>query len=201
VKVSLHHRPVDPVDAWRSRTTGCQRDARRFGQPSSVGNQSQESIELAFFVVRRPRRQLALHFTDYQRSSPHCSRVIRQASHSNCPPSPCGRLSRPRTTTRAPSTCTVSGNALPYQLYKPSPVHTLDSTHGRGCLSQSFSLRSASRRERRGLATRSPWLPAGRLTYPPAFAGQSIRVTGTDPRPAHKAVWAGVTFQPSDAFQ
>jgi hypothetical protein len=38
-------------------------------------------------------------------------------------------------------------------------------------------------------------------TYPPAFAGQSILVTGTDPRPAHEAVWAGVTIQPSDAFK
>ena len=30
---------------------------------------------------------------------------------------------------------------------------------------------------------------------------RSIRVIGTDPRPAREAVWAGVTFQPSDAFQ
>src|SRR6266852_220763 len=109
LKVSLHHHLVDTVNARRSRTTGCQRDARRFGQPSSIGNQSQESIELASFVLRRPHRQLALHFTDYQRSSPYCSQLIRQASHSNCPPSPCGRLSRPPTTTRAPSTCTASG--------------------------------------------------------------------------------------------
>src|SRR6266513_1220271 len=136
MKVSLHHQLVDSIDARCSRTTGRQRDARRFGEPSSVGNQSQESIELTFFVLRRPRRQLALHFTDYQRSSPHCGQLIRQASHSNCPPSPCGRLSRPRTTTRTPSTCTASGDTLPSHLYKPSPVHMLDSTHGRGCLSQ-----------------------------------------------------------------
>ncbi len=201
VEVSLHRDLVDTVNARRSRTTRCQRDARRFGQPSSIGNQSQESIELAFFVVRRPHRQLALHFTDYQRSSPYCSRLIRHASHSNCPPSPCGRLSRPPTTTRAPSTCTASGNTLPWHLCKPSPVHMLDSSHGRGCLSQSLSLLAASRRGRHGLATHAPWLPAGRHTYPPAFAGQSILMTGTDPRPAHEAVWAGVTIQPSDAFK
>src|SRR5713101_7947958 len=171
VEVSLHRDLVDTVNARRSRTTGCQRDARRFGQPSSIGNQSQESIELAFFVLRRPHRQLALHFTDYQRSSPYCGQLIRHASHSNCPPSPCGRLSRPPTTTRAPSTCTASGNTLPWHLCKPSPVHMLDSTHGRGCLSQSLSLRSASRRECRSLATRSPWLLAGRLTYPSSIRG------------------------------
>jgi hypothetical protein len=57
-------------------------------------------------------------------------------------------------------------DTLPYHLCKPSPVHMLDSSHGRGCLSQSFSLLAASRRKRRGLATRSPWLPAARLTYP-----------------------------------
>jgi len=50
----------------------------------------------------------------------------------------------------------------------------LDSAHGRGCLSQSFSLLAASRRKRRGLATRSPWLPADRRTYPVV-----IRVVGT----------------------
>src|ERR1700676_3741507 len=82
--------------------------------------------------------------------------VIRHASHSNCPPSPCGRLSRPPTTTRAPSTCTASGDTLPCHLCKPSPVHMLDSTHGRGCLSQPLSLLSASRRGCHGLATRSP---------------------------------------------
>ncbi len=58
------------------------------------------------------------------------------------------------------------GGTLPWHRYKPSPVHMLDSTHGRGCLSQSFSLLAASRRGRHGLATRSPWLPAGWPTCP-----------------------------------
>jgi hypothetical protein len=60
----------------------------------------------------------------------------------------------------------IIGDPLPYHLCKPSPVHMLDSTHGRGCLSQPFSLLAASRREHHGLAARSPWLPANRLTYP-----------------------------------
>src|SRR5664279_2957010 len=42
----------------------------------------------------------------------------------------------------------------------------LDSSHGRGCLSQSLSLLTASCRERHGLAARSPWLPADQPTYP-----------------------------------
>src|SRR5258708_4040360 len=53
--------------------------------------------------------QFAWHFTDYQRSSPHCGQLIRQANHSDCLPSPCGRLSRSRTTTEAPPACTSSG--------------------------------------------------------------------------------------------
>src|SRR5450432_1405397 len=57
-------------------------------------------------------------------------------------------------------------DTLPYHLCKPSPVHMLDSSHGRGCLSQSFSLLAASRRKRRGLAARSPWLPADPPTCP-----------------------------------
>ena len=48
------------------------------------------------------------------------------------------------------------GDTLPCHRYTPSPVHMLDFTHERGCLSQSFSLRAASRRGRHGLATRSP---------------------------------------------
>src|SRR5690606_7493146 len=46
---------------------------------------------------------------DYQRSSPLYGQLIDQANHFNCLPSPCGRLSRPRTTTEAPPICTSSG--------------------------------------------------------------------------------------------
>src|SRR6185437_5156485 len=48
----------------------------------------------------------------------------------------------------------IIGDTLPLHLCKPSPVHMLDSTHGRGCLSQSLSLLSASRRKHHGLAAR-----------------------------------------------
>src|ERR1035438_9547035 len=60
----------------------------------------------------------------------------------------------------------IIGDPLPFHLCKPSPVHMLDSSHGRGCLSQSFALLAASRRKHHGLATRSPWLPADRHIYP-----------------------------------
>ncbi|KGD54724.1 hypothetical protein DP49_5117 [Burkholderia pseudomallei] len=50
----------------------------------------------------------------------------------------------------------VIGDTLPWHPCRPSPVHMLDSTHGRGCLSQSLSLLVASRREHPGLAARSP---------------------------------------------
>ena len=77
---------VDPVDARRAGSAGCQRNASRLAQPSPVGNQSQESIELAFFVLRRPCRQFALHFTDYQRSSPHCGQLIDPSKPLKLPP-------------------------------------------------------------------------------------------------------------------
>src|SRR5579863_3306864 len=173
LEIRFHHVSVDAVNARRACSAGCQRDACRFTQPVPVSNQSQETIELAFSVLRRPCRQLALHFTDYQRSSPHCSQLINQANHFNCLPSPCSRISRPRTTTEAPSACTSSGShsLLSVQTFPQFTCWT--SSHGRGCLSQSCSLLVASRRKCHGLATRSPWLPADRHTCP-----FGIRVVG-----------------------
>src|SRR5471030_80732 len=109
VEMLLHLCLVDAVDARRLGSAGGQRNTSRFPEPSSVGDQPQETVELAFIVLRRPCRQFALHFTDYQRSSPHCGQLIDQANHLNCPPSPCGRISRSRTTTEAPPACTSSG--------------------------------------------------------------------------------------------
>lgn len=63
----------------------------------------------------------------------------------------------------------IIGDTLPWHLCKLSPVHMLDSSHGRGCLSQSFTLLAASRRKHHGLATRSPWLTADWLTFPPGI--------------------------------
>jgi hypothetical protein len=71
--------------------------------------------------------QLALHFADYQRSSPLYGPLIHRTSLSNCAPSPCGRLSRPPTTTSAPPVHRASG---PHSLRipdGPSPVHMSDS--------------------------------------------------------------------------
>lgn len=109
LEICFQHASVDSVHARRASPAGCQRNASRCTQPIPIGNQSQESIELALFVLRRPCRQFALHFTDYQRSSPHCGQLINQANHFNCLPSPCDRLSRSRTTTEAPPARTSSG--------------------------------------------------------------------------------------------
>jgi hypothetical protein len=72
-------------------------------------------------------RQLALHFADYRRSSPHCRQLIFQASLSNCSPSPCGRLSLPRTTTGTPPAHRASGSHSLGISDGPSPVHMSDS--------------------------------------------------------------------------
>ena len=56
-----------------------------------------------------PSCQLVLHFTDYQRSSPLYGQLIDRTSLSNCSPSPCDRLSRSLTTTRAPPVHRSSG--------------------------------------------------------------------------------------------
>jgi hypothetical protein len=101
-------------------------------------------------------RQSASHFTDYHRSSPHCGQLICLANHLDCPPSPCGRLSRPRTTTEAPPACTSSG-AHSLGICANLPQFTCwTQSHGRGCLSQPLSLLAASRRRYHGLAARSP---------------------------------------------
>ncbi len=46
----------------------------------------------------------------------------------NCLPSPCGRLSPPRTTTEAPPACRASGSHSLTIPYKPSLVYMLDSS-------------------------------------------------------------------------
>src|SRR6185437_8199555 len=123
LEILLHHALADTVHAWRASPAGGQRNASRFAQPNPVGNQSQKTVELAFFVLRRPCRQFALHFTDYQRSSPHYGQLINPANHFNCLPSPCNRLSRPRTTTEAPPACIPSG-AHSLDIYASLPQFT-----------------------------------------------------------------------------
>lgn len=72
----LHLNLADAVNAWCLGSAGSQRNTSRFTKPDSVGDEPQETVELALFVLRRPCRQFALHFTDYQRSSPHCGQLI-----------------------------------------------------------------------------------------------------------------------------
>ena len=63
-----------------------------------------------------PCSQLALHFTDYQRSSPLYRQLICQTNHLNCSPSPCSRVSLPHTTTGTPPVYRSSG---PHSLNMP----------------------------------------------------------------------------------
>ena len=85
------------IDARCVGATRRQRHASRLLQPGPVGNYPQKTVESTSLVFRGPCGQLALHFTDYQRSSPLYGRLICQASCSNCSPSPCSRLSLPQT--------------------------------------------------------------------------------------------------------
>src|SRR3546814_16952390 len=102
MEMCFHHAFIDTVHARRASPAGSQRNTGGFTQPRLVSNKSQESIELAFFVLRRPCRQFALHFTDYQRSSPHYGQLIGHTNNLKCLPSQCDRLSRSRNTTAAP---------------------------------------------------------------------------------------------------
>jgi hypothetical protein len=95
----------------------------------------------------------------------------------------------------------IIGGTLPWHLCRPSPVHMPDSTYGRGCLSQSLSLRAASRCGHHGLAARSPLFPGSGIPVQRHSCRRAIHVPVGSPQPACKAVSAGVTFQPSDAFK
>ena len=54
--------------------------------------------------------------------------LIHRTSLSNCAPSPCGRFSRPPTTTSAPPVHRASGTHSLYIVNGPSPVHMPDSS-------------------------------------------------------------------------
>ena len=54
--------------------------------------------------------------------------LIRRTSLSNCAPSPCGRISRPPTTTSAPPVHRASGTHSLHIANGPSPVHMPDSS-------------------------------------------------------------------------
>ncbi len=121
--------------------------------------------------------QLALHFADYQRSSPHCRQLIFRANLSNCSPSPCGRLSLPRTTTGTPPTHRASGShSLTISINLPR-LTCRTQTRWLGCRSQSLPLLSASRCSPVGLATRSPADRSVDLLVRRTFGGQSRTCT------------------------
>jgi len=109
-EISLHSLLIHAVHTRGASTSRCQRHSSCLLQPRPIGNQSQQTVEPAGLIRRRPRRQLALHFADYQRSSPLSGQLIRQTSHLNCSPSPCSGLSPPRTTTGTPPACLSSGS-------------------------------------------------------------------------------------------
>ena len=93
-----------------------------------MSNQPEQTVELPFLVCGRPRRQLALHFTDSQRSSPLYGQLICRASCLNCSPSPCHRLSLFPTTTGAPPPMGALGSHSLGIPPSPSPVHMMDLT-------------------------------------------------------------------------
>ncbi len=170
---------VHSIDARRAGAARRQHDPGCLGQPDPVGDEPHQPIEPAGPIGRGPGRKLVLHVTDYQRSSPCSVRSCARASHSNCFPSPCDRLSRPRTTPEALPACRTSGpTPLPFRHAFPRSYVGLQ-TYRRGCRSQSFPLHSASRCRRRGLAAFSPRLPARRLTCPPAFAVSRLTFPAT----------------------
>ena len=138
-------------------------------QPRPVRNHPQKTVKLACFVFRGPYRQLALHFTDYQRSSPLYWQLICQASHSNSSPSPCSRFSLPQTTTETPPAYRSLGpHSLVISIDLPQSTCRTQ-TYWLGCRSQSLTLLSASRYRCHGLVMFSPWLPACWHTFSAGF--------------------------------
>ncbi|WFU39905.1 hypothetical protein QA640_37200 [Bradyrhizobium sp. CB82] len=62
------------VHSFKTRCIGAfrrQDDSGRLSKPIPVGDEPEQSIKPAGLIDRGPRRELVLHFTDYQRSSPH----------------------------------------------------------------------------------------------------------------------------------
>jgi hypothetical protein len=67
----LHPLLVYSVNARRVGATRRQHDPGSFGKPRPIGNEPEKTIEPAGPIALCPCRELVLHFTDYQRSSPH----------------------------------------------------------------------------------------------------------------------------------
>jgi hypothetical protein len=52
MEIFFHLDLVDTVDARRLGSAGSQRNTSRLTKPGPVGDQPQETVELAFFVLR-----------------------------------------------------------------------------------------------------------------------------------------------------
>jgi hypothetical protein len=62
------------IHSVKTRCAGAfrrQYDPGRLSKPIPVGDEPEQSIKPAGLIGRGPCRELVLHFTDYQRSSPH----------------------------------------------------------------------------------------------------------------------------------
>src|ERR1017187_2181763 len=182
--------------------------------PEAKVTRAASASQVLSVISRRSRSNLRSLFSVDHLASLSCISPIIKGLHlitvgqfaaqatSDCSPSPCDRLSLSLTTTRAPPTWSASGDTLPSHLFQAFPSsHVWTQSHGRGCLSQSFSLLAASRHGWFGLATLSPNRRPDHETVDPVAVGQHIHIADRYPRPADKVVSAGVTFQPSDAFQ
>ena len=62
---------VQSVKARRACTSRCQHDPSRLSKPVPVGDEPEQPIKPTGRIGCGPCRELVLHFTDYQRSSPH----------------------------------------------------------------------------------------------------------------------------------
>ena len=76
-KASLVH----SVKARRACTSRCQHDPSRLSKPVPIGDEPEQPIKPTGRIGCGPCRELVLHFTDYQRSSPHWvrSRALQAA--------------------------------------------------------------------------------------------------------------------------
>ncbi len=60
-----------PIDSRRASAGGGEGHAGRFFEPVAIRDESQEAVKPTVWLLHGPRCQFALHFADYQRSSPH----------------------------------------------------------------------------------------------------------------------------------
>ncbi len=165
-----------PLDARVIRAASCNHDRsaiilRRRWNRRSLSSEDHVANLLCISLIIK-----GLHLT--------CRQLIFRASLSNYSPSPCNRLSLPRTTTGVPPASRSSGSHS-LTISTGLPQFTCwTQTFWLGCRSQSLSLRSASRCNPLGLAAHSPRDPAHRHTFTIEHSG-GWSLTCVPPRIAH----------------